>query len=106
MMDDMLSRLEKGEVQLNPHRRDRKEVWAVKSIFQRKATEAQIELGLAEYSFRTKNLEREFLKGFGKQLQFLKTTPQSFQIKYQSIRILQFEKFNYSIHYIIKMTMS
>ncbi|MBS9460984.1 hypothetical protein KIM67_01080 [Flagellimonas sp. 389] len=64
--------------------------------------EAQIELGFADCFFRTKNLEREFLKGFGKQLQFLKTTPQSFQIKYQSIRILQFEKFNYAIHYVIK----
>ncbi len=64
--------------------------------------EAQIELGTAECYFRLKNLERDFLSDFARQLQFLKTTPTSFQVKYKTIRIVQFEKFNYSIHYIIQ----
>ncbi len=64
--------------------------------------EAQIELGTAEYYFRTKNLEMEFLSDFSRQLRFLRTTPESFQIKYRGIRTVLFERFNYSIHYIIK----
>jgi len=61
--------------------------------------EASIELHVAECYFASKNLSREFLKDFAKQLQFLKTTPHSFQIRYRGIRILNFEQFNYSIHY-------
>ena len=64
--------------------------------------EAQIELSFAECFFRAKKLEQIFLQDFKKQLQFLKTTPESFQVKYRSVRIVQFERFNYSIHYIIK----
>ena len=63
--------------------------------------EAQIEIGAAECFFRVKNLEKEFLSDFSRQLQFLKTTPESFEVKYKGIRIIQFEKFNYSIHYLI-----
>lgn len=64
--------------------------------------EAQIELGTAECYFRIKNLEKEFLSDFSRQLRFLRTTPESFQIKYRGIRAVLFERFNYSIHYIIK----
>jgi hypothetical protein len=60
--------------------------------------EASIELHVVECYFASKNLSHEFLKDFAKQLQFLKTTPHSFQIRYRGIRILNFEQFNYSIH--------
>ena len=63
--------------------------------------EAQIELGTAECFFRTKGLETAFLQDFKNQLQFLKTTPESFQVKYRGIRTICFERFNYSIHYVI-----
>ncbi|WP_425235629.1 type II toxin-antitoxin system RelE/ParE family toxin [Ulvibacterium sp.] len=64
--------------------------------------EAQIELSIAECFYKSKNLDREFLTDFSQQLQFLKAMPESFQVKYRNIRILNFERFNYSIHYIIK----
>lgn len=62
--------------------------------------EAQIELSVAECFFRAKGLEGAFLEDFKKQIQFLRTTPESFQVKYRGIRILCFERFNYSIHYV------
>ncbi|HZJ19849.1 MAG TPA: type II toxin-antitoxin system RelE/ParE family toxin [Pricia sp.] len=64
--------------------------------------EAQIELDVAECFFRAKNLHSDFLGDFFRQIGFLKTNPESFQIKYRDIRILSFEQFNYSIHYVIE----
>ena len=64
--------------------------------------EATIELHAAECFFASKNLSRQFLDDFSRQVQFLKTTPHSFQIKYRGIRVLNFEQFNYSIHYKIE----
>lgn len=61
--------------------------------------EAVVELHVAECFFASKNLSREFLNDFARQLQFLKTTPYSFQVRYRGIRALNFEQFNYSIHY-------
>ncbi|UJH68645.1 type II toxin-antitoxin system RelE/ParE family toxin [Allomuricauda sp. SCSIO 65647] len=61
--------------------------------------EAAVELHVAECYFASKGLSRAFLNDFARQLQFLKTTPHSFQVKYRGIRILNFEQFNYSIHY-------
>lgn len=63
--------------------------------------EAQIELEVAECFFCAKNLQDDFLDDFFRQISFLKTNPEAFQIKYRDIRILCFEQFNYSIHYII-----
>lgn len=64
--------------------------------------EAQIELGMAECYYRLRGVEKDFLQDFSNQLQFLKTTPQSFQVRYKTVRVLRFETFNYSIHYIIE----
>ncbi len=64
--------------------------------------EAQIELEVAEFFFRAKNLHESFLDDFFRQIEFLKTNPEAFQIKYRDIRILCFEQFNYSIHYLIE----
>lgn len=64
--------------------------------------EAQIELNVAECFFKTKELHIKFMEGFFRQIQFLKTTPFSFQTKYKNIRIALFDEFNYSIHYVIE----
>lgn len=64
--------------------------------------EAEIELGVADCYFRTKNLEGAFRQDLLRQLKFLETTPLSFQKKYRDIRIILFSEFNYSIHYIIE----
>jgi hypothetical protein len=64
--------------------------------------EAEIELGVADCYFRTKNLENAFRQDFFKQVQFLETTPFSFQKKYKDIRVVLLSNFNYSIHYIIE----
>lgn len=63
--------------------------------------EAEIELSVAECYFRTKNLHKLFLEDFFKQIGFVATNPESFQVRYREIRIINFEDFNYSIHYII-----
>lgn len=64
--------------------------------------EAEIEFGVADCYFRTKNLENAFREDFLKQLKFLETTPHSFEKKYRDIRIILFSDFNYSIHYTIE----
>ena len=63
--------------------------------------EAEIELATAECYFRSRSLHRDFLKDLNRQLQFLENTPESFQKKYREVRILNFNHFNYSIHYVI-----
>jgi plasmid stabilization system protein ParE len=63
--------------------------------------EAQIELDVAECFFRAKNLHNAFLEDFFRQIGFLGSTPESFQLKYRDIRMLCFKQFNYSIHYTI-----
>ncbi|MGB7785898.1 MAG: type II toxin-antitoxin system RelE/ParE family toxin [Salinimicrobium sp.] len=64
--------------------------------------EAEVELGIADCYFRTKDLEKVFWTDFLKQLEFLEKTPLSFQKKYREIRIILFNDFNYSIHYIVE----
>ncbi|MDT0687963.1 type II toxin-antitoxin system RelE/ParE family toxin [Autumnicola psychrophila] len=63
--------------------------------------EAEIELATAECYFRVRNLHRDFLNDFKRQLEFLENTPASFQKKYREVRIVNFNQFNYSIHYVI-----
>lgn len=48
------------------------------------------------------NLHESFLKNFFRQIDFLETTPLSFQKRYRDIRILAFDDFNYSIHFIVQ----
>jgi len=64
--------------------------------------EAQIELSVAECFYKSRNLDQEILADLSRQLRMLKAMPESFQIKYRGIRIVSFEKFNYSIHYMIQ----
>ncbi|MDT0646881.1 hypothetical protein RM545_09270 [Zunongwangia sp. F260] len=63
--------------------------------------EAEIELATAEYYFKARNPHRDFLNDFNRQLEFLENTPESFQKNYKEIRMLNFNQFNYSIHYVI-----
>ena len=64
--------------------------------------EAEGELAVADCYFRTRNLEQAFWKDFLNQLNFLETTPLSFQKKYKEVRVILFSEFNYSIHYTIE----
>ncbi len=64
--------------------------------------EAEVELEFADCYFRSKDLEKSFRADFLKQLEFLETTPFSFQKKYKEVRVILFSDFNYSIHYIIE----
>ena len=96
MMDEMLTRVAEGKVEYI----DIKEIKRKNMGFKvRMLREAAVELHVAECYFASKSLSREFLNDFARQLQFLKTTPCSFQVKYKGIRALNFEQFNYSIHY-------
>lgn len=64
--------------------------------------EAQIELATTECYFRSKNLAVEFLEDFLHQISFLEKTPTSFETKYRNIKIILFEHFNFSIHFVIE----
>ena len=65
--------------------------------------EAQIELDVNLCFFRAQDLDlsKEFLEGFKRCLTFLATNPELFQKRYKEIRIVHFEEFKYSIHYVI-----
>ncbi len=64
--------------------------------------EAFREIDLAECYFKSKLLDKSFLKDLNKQLIYLEKFPQSRQIKYKNVRIHLLEKFNYSIHYTVE----
>ena len=63
------------------------------------SSEAFREIELAECFFKTKNLERSFLKDLNKQFLFLEQVLLSRQIRYKNVRIHLLEIYNYSIHY-------
>lgn len=64
-------------------------------------SEAFREIELAECYFKTKQIEKSFLKDLGKQIIFLEKSPLARQIRYRNIRIHLFEKFNYAFHYVV-----
>ncbi|MCX2679916.1 hypothetical protein OOZ15_08210 [Galbibacter sp. EGI 63066] len=63
--------------------------------------EAYRELDLAECYFKFKGLSKEFLEDFNIQLSYLEQMPLSRQKRYKNIRIHLFDKFSYSIHYVV-----
>ncbi len=63
--------------------------------------EAFRELEIAECYFKVINLRGFFLTDFSKQLFFLERMPLARQIRYKQVRIHQFEKVSYSIHYVV-----
>lgn len=66
--------------------------------------EAFRKIDLAECYFKTKQIEKSFLKDLREQLVFLETHPLVRQVRYKNVRIHLFEKFNYSIHYVVYET--
>ncbi len=65
--------------------------------------EAQEEFDVLECQFRAKtNGLKTFIEDFENQLQILYQIPSGFQIRYRNVRIIHFEKSDYSIHYVFK----
>ncbi|MDG1728985.1 MAG: hypothetical protein P8K68_12350 [Algibacter sp.] len=44
----------------------------------------------------------EFWQDLERQLKMVAGFPEAFQVRYRNVRIIPLEKFNYSIHYVIK----
>lgn len=59
------------------------------------------DLHKAQCFFKFVNKENAFMENLLKQLRLVKSMPKAFQIRYRNIRIVQFSKFEYSIHYIV-----
>lgn len=68
-----------------------------------KATdEAKIELHKAKCFFEFNNKEEEFWEDFSRQIDVLLLMPKAFQVRYRNVRIVTLERFDYSIHYVVK----
>lgn len=68
-----------------------------------KATdEAIIKLHKAKCFFELNNKEDEFWEDFNRQMDVLLLMPEAFQARYRNARIVTFERFDYSIHYVVK----
>lgn len=68
-----------------------------------KATdEARIELHKAKCFFEFNNKEDEFWEDFNRQIDVLLLMPEAFQVRYRNVRIVTLERFDYSIHYVVK----
>ncbi|MFS4483716.1 hypothetical protein ACKGJY_11910 [Hyunsoonleella sp. 2307UL5-6] len=46
--------------------------------------------------------EEEFWNDLEKQLNLIVNYPEAFQVRYKNIRIVVLERFNYTLHYVIK----
>ncbi|MEW4923820.1 type II toxin-antitoxin system RelE/ParE family toxin [Algibacter sp. 2305UL17-15] len=44
----------------------------------------------------------EFWEDLERQIKMISDFPEAFQVRYKNVRIVPLEKFNYSIHYVIK----
>ncbi|NMH87265.1 type II toxin-antitoxin system RelE/ParE family toxin [Flavivirga algicola] len=66
------------------------------------SSEAKLELHRALCYFKLMNKDGMFMDELISQLRLITSMPTAFQIKYKNIRVLGFNKFNYSIHYVIK----
>lgn len=64
--------------------------------------EARIEFHKAKCYMEFNKFENEFWKDVNKQMDLITAFPLAFQIRYRNVRIIPLEKFNYSIHYIVK----
>lgn len=63
--------------------------------------EAIKELDKAKCFFDSLNLADEFLDDFENQVALIRQMPYGFQIRYKNIRIIKFQKFSFTIHYIV-----
>ena len=64
--------------------------------------QAERDLIKARCHFKVYDLEEEFDNDLKKQTGYLKVNPFLFQVYYRNVRMVHFEEFRYSIHYIIK----
>ena len=62
---------------------------------------AHLELDRALCYFKLYNKEEDFLNDLMEQISLIIEIPYAFQLKYKQVRIVPFNKYNYSIHYSI-----
>jgi len=65
---------------------------------------AKKELHQAMCYFELYERSKDFLNDFESQMEIIKIMPQGFQIRYKQVRIISFNHFQYTIHYIIEDT--
>jgi len=72
-------------------------------VYQIKISEkAERELLIAKCYYRVSNLENLFDSDFKKQINYLESNPFLFRFYYRNVRIVHFNNFKYSIHFISK----
>ncbi len=64
--------------------------------------EARVEFHKAKCFLEFNGYEIEFWSDVDKHIELIKEFPDAFQIRYKQVRIVCLEKFNYSIHYVVK----
>lgn len=64
--------------------------------------EAKLELYKAQCFFKLIGREDDFLDDLINQLKLIISMPRAFQERYNAVRIIKFEHFNYNIHYKVK----
>ncbi|WP_117884196.1 type II toxin-antitoxin system RelE/ParE family toxin [Aureibaculum luteum] len=64
--------------------------------------EAERELSIAKCYYKISNLEEHFDSDFKKQIKYLEANPFLFRFYYRNVRLVHFDDFKYSIHFIIK----
>ncbi len=63
--------------------------------------EAEKDLVIAKCYYKGLGLEQEFIDDYLIQINYLKANPYLFQIRYKRIRKIHFERYKYSIHFLI-----
>jgi plasmid stabilization system protein ParE len=64
--------------------------------------EAKLELYKAQCYYKLLRKNEDFLDDLINQLKLIIAMPRAFQERYKSIRIIQFEHFNYTLHYRVR----
>lgn len=68
----------------------------------RATDEVKIELHKTKCLFEYNNKEGEFWKDFNRQIDMLVLMSEAFQVRYRNVRIITLERFDFSIHYVVK----
>lgn len=68
----------------------------------RTTDEAKIDIHKAKCFFEFNKREDEFWEDFNRQIKIIFFMPETFQVRYRNIRIITLERFDYSIHYMVK----
>jgi hypothetical protein len=64
--------------------------------------EARIEFHKAKCFMEYNGKENQFWNDVNRHIELIKEFPEAFQIRYMNVRIVALERFNYSIHYVVK----